>query len=67
MDADFCRAVAAATLGDGEKIRFKPLFASVRFPALKANQIDLLACNTTQTACQLAVSAGYVMILFLLL
>jgi len=49
LDADFCRAVAAAALGDGEKVAFVPLFASARFPALKANQIDLLARNTTQT------------------
>jgi general L-amino acid transport system substrate-binding protein len=49
MDADFCRAVAAAALGDGEKVAFVPLFASARFPALKSNQIDLLARNTTQT------------------
>jgi general L-amino acid transport system substrate-binding protein len=49
MDADFCRAVAAAALGDGEKVVFIPLFASARFPALKANRIDLLARNTTQT------------------
>ena len=49
LDADFCRAVAAAALGDGEKVVFIPLFASARFPALKANQIDLLARNTTQT------------------
>jgi general L-amino acid transport system substrate-binding protein len=49
MDADFCRAVAAAALGDGEKVDFVPLFASARFPALKSNQIDLLVRNTTQT------------------
>jgi general L-amino acid transport system substrate-binding protein len=49
LDADFCRAVAAAALGDGEKVVFIPLFASARFPALKANRIDLLARNTTQT------------------
>ena len=49
MDADVCRAVAAAALGDGEKVSFVPLFASARFPALKANRIDLLARNTTQT------------------
>lgn len=41
--------MAAAVLGDGEKVAFAPLFASARFPALKANQIDLLARNTTQT------------------
>jgi general L-amino acid transport system substrate-binding protein len=49
MDADFCRAVAAAALGDAEKVAFVPLFASARFPALKANQIDLLARTTSQT------------------
>jgi general L-amino acid transport system substrate-binding protein len=49
MDADFCRAVAAAALGDSEKVLFTPLFASARFPALKANQIDLLARTTSQT------------------
>jgi general L-amino acid transport system substrate-binding protein len=49
LDADFCRAVAAAVLGDAEKVAFVPLFASARFPALKSNQIDLLARNTTQT------------------
>jgi general L-amino acid transport system substrate-binding protein len=49
LDAEFCRAVAAAALGDAEKVAFVPLFASARFPALKANRIDLLARNTTQT------------------
>ncbi len=49
LDADFCSAVAAAVLGDGQKVRFVPLFASARFPALKSGQIDLLARNTTWT------------------
>jgi general L-amino acid transport system substrate-binding protein len=49
MDVDFCRAVAAAVLGDPEKVRFVPLKASTRFPALKGNQVDLLARNTTWT------------------
>ncbi len=49
LDVDFCRAVAAAVLGDGEKVAFVTLFASARFPALKANRIDRLARNTTQT------------------
>lgn len=47
MDADFCRAVAAAVLGDPEKVRFVPLKSSTRFPALQANAIDLLVRNTT--------------------
>ena len=49
FDADFCRAVAAAALGDPEKVRFVPLKASTRFPALQARTIDLLARNTTWT------------------
>lgn len=47
LDADFCRAVAAAVLGDGERVKFVPLKSSSRFPALQARQIDLLARNTT--------------------
>ena len=49
LDVDFCRAVAAAVLGEGQKVKFVPLFASARFPALKSGQIDLLARNTTWT------------------
>ncbi len=47
LDVDLCRAVAAAVLGDPAKVKFVPLKASARFPALKAGQIDLLARNTT--------------------
>lgn len=47
LDVDFCRAVAAAVLGDPQKVRFVPLKASNRFPALVSRQIDLLARNTT--------------------
>src|SRR6267143_1330182 len=49
LDADFCRAVAAAALGDPEKVTFVPLRASARFPALQLGGIDLLARNTTWT------------------
>jgi general L-amino acid transport system substrate-binding protein len=49
FDVDFCRAVAAAALGDAEKVRFVPLKASERFPALQARTIDLLVRNTTWT------------------
>jgi general L-amino acid transport system substrate-binding protein len=48
MDVDFCRAVAAA-VGDGVRVEFVPLFASARFPALQADEIDLLVRNTTWT------------------
>lgn len=49
LDVDFCRAVAAAALGDAEKVAFVPLPASARFPALQARTIDLLARDTTWT------------------
>jgi general L-amino acid transport system substrate-binding protein len=49
MDADFCRAVAGAVLGNPNKVQFVPLKASARFPALQAGRIDLLARNTTWT------------------
>jgi general L-amino acid transport system substrate-binding protein len=49
LDADFCRAVAAAVLGDPEKVEFRSLKASERFPALSARVVDLLARNTTWT------------------
>lgn len=49
FDADFCRAVAAATLADAEAVNFVPLTAQQRFTALAEGQIDLLARNTTWT------------------
>ncbi|GAB6038468.1 amino acid ABC transporter substrate-binding protein [Fundidesulfovibrio butyratiphilus] len=49
LDVDFCRAVAAAVLGDPEKAAFKPLPSLARFPALMSGEIDLLARNTTWT------------------
>ena len=49
LDADFCRAVAAAALGDPQKVVFIPLIAAARFLALRSGQIDLLARHTTWT------------------
>lgn len=49
FDVDFCRAVAAAALGDAAKVAFVPLKASARFPALQAGTIDLLVRMTTWT------------------
>jgi general L-amino acid transport system substrate-binding protein len=49
FDVDFCRAVAAAVLGDKGKVAFTPLSASERFEALKGGKIDLLARNSTWT------------------
>ncbi len=49
LDVDICRAVAAAVLGDGEKVQFQNLTATQRFPALASGQVDLLSRNTTFT------------------
>lgn len=49
IDADFCRAVAAAVLGDGSKVEFIALETNERFDALTTGKIDLLARNTTWT------------------
>ncbi len=49
FDVDFCRAVAAAALGDAEKVTFVPVGLSDRFTALKEGKIDLLARNSTWT------------------
>ena len=49
FDVDFCRAVAAAVLGDAGKVAFTPLSAGERFNALKGGKVDLLARNSTWT------------------
>ncbi len=49
LDVDMCRAVAAAVLGDSEKVKYVPLTAQQRFTALQSGEIDLLSRNTTFT------------------
>lgn len=49
LDVDVCRAVAAALLGDAAKVKFLPLSAQQRFPALQSGEVDLLSRNTTWT------------------
>lgn len=49
FDVDFCRAVAAAALGDGSKVAFVALSTEERFEALRSGRIDLLSRNTTWT------------------
>jgi general L-amino acid transport system substrate-binding protein len=49
FDIDFCRAVAAAVLGDATAVDFVPLTSAERFDALADGTIDLLIRNTTWT------------------
>jgi general L-amino acid transport system substrate-binding protein len=49
IDADFCRAVAAAIFDDPAKVQFVPLSAAERFTALQSGAVDVLARNTSKT------------------
>jgi general L-amino acid transport system substrate-binding protein len=49
LDADTCRAVAAAVFGDGNRVRFAVVTSAARLPALQSGQIDLLPRTTTWT------------------
>ncbi|MBL6458790.1 amino acid ABC transporter substrate-binding protein [Belnapia sp. T6] len=47
LDVDACRAIAAAILGDANKVRFVPTTTQVRFTALQSGEVDVLIRNTT--------------------
>ena len=49
FDVDFCRAMAAAVLGDPKAVKFTPTTGKTRFPALQSGEVDVLARNTTWT------------------
>jgi len=49
LDVDYCRALAAAVLGDPGKVRYVALTAQNRFTALQSGEIDVLYRNSTQT------------------
>lgn len=47
FEIDYCRAIAAAALGDPAKVEFVPLTTANRFDALRNGRIDVLVRNTT--------------------
>jgi general L-amino acid transport system substrate-binding protein len=49
LDADTCRAIAAAVFGDAGKVKFVPANAQQRFTLLQTGEADVLARNTTWT------------------
>jgi general L-amino acid transport system substrate-binding protein len=49
LDVELCRAVAAAVLGDANKVKFTPLTAKERLTAVQSGEVDLLSRNTTWT------------------
>lgn len=49
FDVDFCKALAAAVLGDSAKVQYRPLTTQERFTALQTGEVDVLIRNTTRT------------------
>jgi general L-amino acid transport system substrate-binding protein len=49
LDADFCRAIAAAIFNDPSKVRFTPTTSANRFIAVQSGEVDVLARNATYT------------------
>ena len=49
LDADTCRAITAAVLGDVAKVKFVPTTTQNRFTALQSGEVDLLSRSTTWT------------------
>jgi general L-amino acid transport system substrate-binding protein len=49
LDVDVCKAIAAAVLGDANKVKFVPTTAQQRFTALQSGEVDILSRNTTWT------------------
>ncbi|MCG3728467.1 amino acid ABC transporter substrate-binding protein [Vibrio cincinnatiensis] len=49
IDVEYCQALAAAVLGDKNKVKYVPLTAKERFTALQSGEIDVLSRNTTWT------------------
>lgn len=49
FDVDICRALAAAVLGDANKVRFSVVGAQDRFVALQKGELDILSRNTSET------------------
>ncbi len=49
FDADMCRSVAAAVLGDSEKVKYIPATGKTRFTLLNSKEGDVIFRNTTWT------------------
>lgn len=49
IDIDYCRAIAAAVLGDAEKVKYVPTTAAARFTVLQSGEIDVLIRDSTLT------------------
>jgi general L-amino acid transport system substrate-binding protein len=64
FDIDFCKAVAAAVLGDANAVEFVPLTAAERGPALQTGEVDLLSRNVTWTSSRDAQWGNFTNVMF---
>ena len=65
FDADYCRAIAAAVLGDATKVRMIALTDKNRFNALQNGEVDVVFFHTTVTATRsTVVGASYLPVNF---
>lgn len=58
IDVDFCKALAAAILGDGSKVQYVPSNTQNRFTLLQSGEVDILSRNTTWTLSRDATLGG---------
>jgi general L-amino acid transport system substrate-binding protein len=49
FDVDICKAIAAAVIGDANKVKFVPLSAQQRFTALQTGEVEVLSSRATWT------------------
>ncbi len=49
MDIDTCRAIAAAVLGDADKVAFVKSTTQTRFTVLQTGEVDVVTANATWT------------------
>jgi len=49
FDVDYCRAMAAAVLGDAGKVEFRTMTLAQGIPALKSGEVDMIALALTYT------------------
>jgi general L-amino acid transport system substrate-binding protein len=58
FDVDFCRAVAAAVLGDADAVEYRYASSQDRFTLLKTGEIDVLFRNSTWTTTRDSAEVG---------
>ena len=64
FDVDLCRAVAAAVLGDPDKVEYRYITLNERGPTLQSGEVDLMNLTTTWTSTRDANWGNFAPIMF---